>query len=531
MITVILAEDEALELAALERDIDYASLGMQVIATASDGKSALNLLKTHQPDILISDIVMPKLSGLELLRITKEQLPDTHVILISGHQRFDFAQIAIEYGVEGFLTKPLFPEQVYDILKNIAQKIQKRNRRRFEDDLYNRELEENLPLLREVFVRSLIEGTVQSNLESRLSYYRIALRNAPLSAMCILPEEHSDITKLSLRRCVTAFFEQENRPCCFANLAPENNSMLCVLYQCTGEDTADTVYDLADRLRLAVLTEGGFAVSIGTSPVGAGLPHISTCAANAKQALDYRFYMDEEDIISYSDIASQERLGSPQQIRQLFPSILEAIDKGDSDTLDRLCAKLYYEASICSLPPHHLRILFTELMSRIISSRCESDPTDSSQEDLSKLYTRMLRARTLTDMVSLIKQELDTAQERVGSYLSGRKEWLVRTIKDIIHAHYAEDLTIDAIAGQAFISTGYATRLFRQYTGESINSYLTQIRMNAAAELLKTPTASISDTATKVGYTNVPYFSSVFRKKFGYTPREWRDMHAGASEK
>ncbi len=531
MITVLLAEDESLELNALEYDIDYASVGMEVVGTASDGKAALALLQELKPDVLISDIVMPKQSGLELLRMAKSLQPDIFVVIISGHQRFEYAQSAIEYGVESFLTKPLFPEQVYEVLKNIAEKIRQRNRRRFEEAFYAKEREENLPLLREMFVRSLIEGTVQKNLKQRFAYYEIPLQDGSLSAMCLLPEERNDITKLSLRRCVTDFFQVQGRACCFSSLAPDHSAVLCVLFQCREGDTSDTIYDLAEKLRIAVLTDGGFAVCIGTGPIGASVADISACAAKALQALDYRFYMDSEQVISFQDISAREHTGSPQQLRQLFPSVLVAIDRGDGPALEALCGKLYDAAAACSLPPRHLKILFAELMSRIISSHYESDPDGSSQDDLSARYNRMLSAETLSDMVGLIKQELITTRESVDTYITGRKEWLVKTIKEIIHTHYAENLTIDSIARQAYISTGYATRLFRQYTGESINSYLVQTRMSIAADTLKDPSVSISETAARVGYTNIPYFSSVFRKKYGYTPREWRDMHAGASEK
>lgn len=531
MISVMIAEDESLELNALEKDIDYASLGMQVVGTACDGDTAFTLLQEQKPDILITDIVMPKRSGLELLRLAKKLRPDMYVIIISGHQRFDYARLAIEYGVESFLTKPLLPEQLYELLQNISTAIQQRNRRQFEEEFFAHELRDNLPLLREMFVHSLIEGTIPPDAEKRFSYYNIPLADAPLTALCLLPEEKNDIAMLSLRRCVTAFLEKEKRSYCFASLSPTKSEVLCVLLQCRDTDVANTICDLAERLRIAILTDSGFSVTIGTGSIGSGWQEIPSCAAAAKQALEYRFYLGTGQVIAFQDISAKEHVGSPYLIRQLFSPILTASEEGDTATLEQLCHKLYREASGCSLSPRHLQILFTELMSRIISSRYESDLGSIETNDISSLYTQMLSTETLEDMVNLIRQELITTKESVDNYITGREQWLVKKIKEFIKAHYSENLTIDGIARQIYISAGYATRLFRKHTGDSINSYIIQTRMNVAANILKNPSVSISEAAARTGYSNIAYFSSVFRKKFGYTPREWRDMHAGASNK
>lgn len=438
MITVVIAEDERLELNALENDIDYASLGMQVTGKACDGETALKLLKEFKPDILITDIVMPKLSGLELLRLAKELRPDMYVIIISGHQRFDYARLAIEHGVESFLTKPLLPEQLYGLLKNISLEIQQHNRRQFEEEFFAHELKDNLPLLREMFVRSLIEGTNPQDASKRFVYYNIPLADAPLTAMCLLPEEKNDITMLSLRRCVTAFFEAKDRGYCFASLSPTQSAVLCVLFQCHATDSPNTICDFAERLRIAVLTDSGFSVTIGTGSIGSGWTDIPSCAANAKQALEYRFYLGTGQVIAFQDISAEEHIGSPHLIRQLFSPILTASDEGDTATLEQLCDKLYHEASVCSLSPRHLQILFTELMSRIISSRYESDFDRLERDDVSSFYTRMLSTETLEDMVNQIRQELITTKKSVDKYITGREEWLVQKIKEIIKSNYSE---------------------------------------------------------------------------------------------
>lgn len=531
MITVVIVEDEILELNALKNDIDYASLGMQIVGTACDGETALALLREKTPDVLITDIVIPGLNGLELLRFAKELRPDMYAIIISGHQRFDYAQLAIKYGVERFLTKPLHSSQLWDLLQNISLSIQQHNRKQFEEEFFIHELNANMPLLRDMFVHSLIEGSSFPDISKRLAYYNITLADAPLAAMCLLADETSDITILSLRRSVVAFFENEGCGYCITSLSFAQTSVLCVLFQCQPADSAITIYDLAERLRIAVLTDSGFLVTIGTGCIGSGWTDIPSCVATAKQALEYRFYLGIGQVISFYDISAKEYIGSPHLIRQLFPLILAAANEGDSSVIEQLCSKLYHNASISALSPQHVRILFTELMSCIISSRSESGLDGLEKNDIFSLYTKLLSTETLEDMVSQIKQELITVKKSKDNYIIGREEWLVEKIKEIIKAQYAENLTIDTIARQVYISSGYATRLFRKHTGDSINNYIIQTRMAVAANILKDPSITISEAATKTGYSNIAYFSSVFRKTYSYTPREWRDMHAKTTKK
>ena len=103
---------------------------------------------------------------------------------------------------------------------------------------------------------------------------------------------------------------------------------------------------------------------------------------------------------------------------------------------------------------------------------------------------------------------------------------LVGRIKEIVAAGYSGSISCEDIAAQIFISSSYATRLFRKHTGDSINAYITRVRMNAALDILRDPTVSIGEVAARTGYNNIAYFSSVFRKTFDCTPREWRDSHA-----
>ena len=520
LIKIVIAEDEALEMEAMKNDVDYSSLGMEVAGTAYNGKNALELVKRILPDILITDIVMPKLSGLELAKRAKELRPDISIVLISGHQRFDYARQGIEYGVDGFLIKPLFPEHLYATLQEIAKKIQQRNRRRFDEEVYAEELRANLPVLRELFIGSVMTGALPEDVQKRFDYYGITLTDSSLSAMCLLPEEKSDASMLSLRRCVSSFFGAMDRNHCFAILSRIQNEPLCVLFQCGAEDGSSTLFDLAEQLRISILNDSGLAVTIGLGSCASGWKGIAECVTHAQRALEYRFYIGSGQVISFQDISSAVHYGSPNSLRSLFVPLLDAADRGDEDEVERLCAEMKREASGFNLSPESMRLLFSELVSRIFFSRYELGLGAND-------FCEAINADTLDGLIEHIKNELLSKNQSTGRYIAGREQWLVQRIKEEIGSHYAENPTIDDIAERIYISAGYAAKLFRKHTGESINSYMIRIRIQAAADILTDPSVNINEAAARTGYTNISYFSSVFRKHFNCTPREWRDLHAG----
>ncbi len=523
MIRVFIAEDEIVELNALKR-IDYKSVGMQIVGTATDGESAIEQIRQLKPDVLISDIVMPKKSGLDILRFAKDIQPDIYSILITAHHDFEYAHAAIKYGVDKFLAKPFLLTQLYNDLKEVSDLICTRRRIAFDQELFNREKEKYIPIFRENFVRSLIEGTTYHDINQRFAFYDIPAITPPVSALCVIADEHTDSSLLMLRRCVSALFQAENRACCYATLTPSHHAVLCVLFQCRADDNANTFYNLAEHLRVSALTTYGFHVCVGVGSLGNSLEDISTCASHALQALDYRFYLDSQAVVVFHDIVGEERTGSAQQLRQTFSSILLAIDKGDTNALEGCFTKLYRIASVSSMPIYQLRILLSELMLRIISHHYDFDQ-DSNYTLWMSVSNSIFAAETLTDIVDIVRNETTKLRTQAENTIAVRQEYLVHTIKKLIDSNYAQITGIDSITEQIGISSGYASRLFRQHTGESINGYLIHTRMVAAAKLLVNTPAGISQIAVQVGYANSPYFSSLFRKTYGCSPREWRERH------
>ena len=170
--TVILADDEAQILEGIHRGIDWDALGFEVIATASNGKELLERTETLRPDLVISDIKMPFLDGLQVAKMLHDNMMHVKIVLFSGWDDFEYAQLAIRYGVSEYILKPIDFQEMDTLLNKLHDELEEEFQQRSSRTRLEQLYQESLPLLQESFYTSLIEGRVQPNemekyLESR----------------------------------------------------------------------------------------------------------------------------------------------------------------------------------------------------------------------------------------------------------------------------------------------------------------------------------------------------------------------------
>ena len=192
MFKLLIADDEQIVIEGIKDSIDWHQYGIEVVGTAKNGTEALKLAKELKPDIIISDIKMPGLSGLELIEELKEFLPNVKVILISAYEEFDYAKQAISLGVNSYLSKPVKKAEVIDEVSKIKSQLE---RKLHEEEIakgLQQRFNENLPILREHFLNTLIRGTSVSDLETKLQTYHLELSPRKIGVMvCKMDHYHS----------------------------------------------------------------------------------------------------------------------------------------------------------------------------------------------------------------------------------------------------------------------------------------------------------------------------------------------------
>ncbi|MCL1795784.1 MAG: response regulator [Clostridia bacterium] len=523
MLKVLIADDEEKVCQLIRGLIPWDTLGFRVVGFAHDGVTALSMLREHMPDLLITDIRMPGLDGIQLIGEAKQFLPNLLSIIISGYRHFDYAHNAIKYGVEDYLLKPIQREELIQTLEKLRAVIKRAD-------------EAHPNPSAEAFVHDLFYGALtQDDLASErvLAKYSLRLRDAgPFFALMIKADLAGVPARDSVRRIaserITAVFKQVPliREMAVAQL-PEG---ACALIRVAPDDApalGDALLSARDKAELMRDLFPTLRVSIGISRPARKLQETAGLFAQAYAALETRLL----------NPASALSVGRPAPAIELSlrAIILADTQKQLQTALGTMQPTLYAaalragfsqmrDAASGNMPC--LRALLVE-MARL---HFEFLPIQATLKDLEEMTARLTDAwnasidigeteaafvRLLTDHM----QAVITAQQQV-------EQLPLRRAKAYIREHYDRPLTLEEVSNVAGFNPAYFSTLFKKETGEGFLEYLSSVRIGAAKRLLTDTADAIPAIAECTGYSDPKYFGRQFKKNTGLSPQEYRKMYS-----
>ena len=514
MIKIIIIDDEAIIRESLTRFIDWASIGVEVCGTASNGVTAMALILTHKPDIILTDIRMPSLDGLDLIRMIREQQLQAEVIFISAHSSFDYARQAISLGAFGYITKPINEEELLDMVKRCAQKIRS-----------NEQTSHILSSYQQTCLQK------RQLILSRLALHETTLTSEEEELLCDCPGFCSDFSWYTAIGIwydsgQTVFLSDE----LLAELCPDTPYTAHLLFSpepqvqlivlMSAERTPASLYRRAKEL-----TGADFFSTENTLTIlsDAHLWKHNFYYSYVENALTYAVHTVKGNtgIFSYCDTfhnisapasieAFKEHYYSGGLTKSTLPSMLQ-----------EFIAFFIKNNTIYDL--EYVKLHFIHLI-------------DSGVEALggSKLHSYLHQ-----DILSA--QKSITAQNHIGevyiaaynlffNLLSSLEEMdrkstsqLVRSSISYIRDHYAENITLTEISGHLYVSPTYFSKIFSQEMGRPFSRYLLEYRISKAIELLRDPNNKVSAIATDCGFSDVTYFSKAFKSVTGMSPHRYRN--------
>jgi two-component system response regulator YesN len=494
MYTVLLADDEKSILDALCDTIAWQQFGVDQVLRASDGRQALSIIRQQKVDLLITDILMPQMDGLTLIRILRREFPRLHCILLSGHGEFQYAKEAIRLNVENYLLKPLnrteLEETVEMALNNLYDGAERQ--RSWEDETL---FGDNL------LIRWLNNAISPEELGERASFLDLNLFLPQFCAVCI-QKKHDDIAirpfcqvlthKLKTRYEVSFLWDKKGRHVfilgghqldaefilsCFRELLPAY-PVISQTAVCVGE-IVSSASKLSVSYQSACRTLD--ALNLRTDDF---VTHVCPQGGTVRQDA---LYSRLERLFHIAD--SGERSLRTQEFLALLLSSASAEDA--YDLLSRALMQLFIQ----SFPEKR------EPRSRL-ENRLRMDNAHSSA-DWGELidFTYLLYQHTLNELSPVVQRAVNYIQE-----------------------NYAQQISIKEYCVLCKMSTPYFGHLFKTETGMFFNNYLNQCRMCAAIALLHDTELKISDIAEKCGFSSDSYFISCFKKQIGLSPIKFRAL-------
>jgi two-component system response regulator YesN len=530
---MIIADDEYNVREGLKEVVPWDELGIEIIGDAADGQEAFDLCLALKPDILLTDIRMPMMDGLEAAIKLKELADPVRLIIISGAQDFNYAKTALSLNADGYILKPIKLPELLETVRKVVDSISMERNRNEKDQQMKQQLLENMPVLREKFLANLTQGMYKSEQDvlNKLDFFGLPPVIDGLWVVAVLRideyekvierynEENKHLLSFSVNNILEEIIEQSHAGLTFCM---NENEYIIIFNQASHSDT----WRLAICQEMIDCINKYLRMSIS---VGVGSPVQKVYALNfsyqeALSAIEYRFYTGQNSVLQISDfIKNRDSLDYPK-LYEAENKLINAMKLGNQEEVSRIIGEIFDE--LCTdrnLPVDYVQSICVELINMAARALYELEENiHLIVTDYSTIFSDInskREAALLRDAMTAVFKQLTNYFAQKHTQKNNRT---IQKVKDLISQKYMENITVARLCEEVYLSPNYLSFIFKQETGESVIEYITKVRMEAAKELLKSKDLKILEVSEMVGYENSTYFSTVFKKYTGMYPQKYR---------
>lgn len=509
MLKLLIVDDEVFTLKMLQKILNWELLGIGEIETASDGKEALEKVSSFKPHIVITDIKMPHMTGITFIEEMKKRGNDPAFILISAHSDFEYTKKAIGLGCFEYLLKPIDEEELEGVVKKLISYVYKQ--------LEDKELSEKTKKQhkKHILNRYMKDGKLTLEVKKLLKVLEKDYKTYSLIRIQLIPETINAYDSMTTMQVVESNYMMEN----ISQLFKEYGNNLVFDYEedgwlvILGNVTEKQIYEALGRQRELFKTELNLEITLCFSKIQNRVLDLPKQYEHIGYLRQYSLYLEDQPILGEGYNCNLESW-QENELNHLKNTILEYIEQNNSQK---------------AIEGLHEMFLFSKNMNPIYLSRIY----EYSYELLIMIKNRQMN--TSLEEISYKSLEKITSMEKLEQFMlkamgvSVSKEENIKMSKlveegiQFLYHHYNTNISLEDICSELNISKNYFCHLFKKETGQNIWTYLTDIRMAKAKELLKRTDMKSYEIAYDIGYDNPSYFSKIFKKIHHCTPNEYRD--------
>jgi two-component system response regulator YesN len=565
MYKVFLVEDEIVVREGIRNNIPWDKTAYTLAGEAPDGEMALSSIRDIKPDILITDIKMPFMDGLSLSSIVKKTLPWIKIIILSGHDEFEYARKAISIGVEEYLLKPVSSQDMLEALNKIAARIDEEKEKRLGIEHLKKQVQSSEDILRERRLLDFVHGLIPAAEiveQSRELGLDLIARSYITALIAVLPppqksaEDHSRflsakviIKSITEKYSNVIFFQEDEKKyvmlikgagrevrdgeaaasCGTLDIheAPDSHGSY------SPESIEESAYSVARAIKYEVERNTEYQVAVGIGPAVERLGEINRSFYAA------HLIIDRQEALGLAQIADDRSISTgdiPNQMGQTgFFNIdgdpllarLKYASKKDVDSLVRDYTKLLEDS------PHDSLMLEYYLFGDIIVAA--SRIIEELGGDITHILPFSLNPYEVKEIINSreifyekIRALFNAVIEFREAQTGGRYHAVILKAKAYIDLNYGnQDISLHTVASHVGISPNHLSTVFSQETGENFIEYLTRVRIERAKHLLANTAMKSAGIAHETGFSDPHYFSFIFKKNTGLSPREYRSGRRG----
>jgi two-component system, response regulator YesN len=539
---LLIVDDEVEVRKGIINKVQWEELGYEIVAEGENGKEALELFEKTMPDVVLTDIKMPFMNGLELAAIVKEKYPTTRIIVMTGFDEFEYAHKAIKLNVSEYLLRPISAQELTDILTKVKNQMDEEIAEKENVEALREHYRKSIPILREKFLASLVTSAInKEEIEEKSRSYGLKLQGKSFMASIISPdknnpqnnqEENSELIKegaegegllkFAVLNIVEETLAKYNLGTAFLN--GENVVVITASNEVDRDAVSSNTLKALEEINRTVEKFLKAKVTIGVGNICEDISLVRHSYENALAALDYRIFMGKAKIIWIEDIepTSANKLVFDESKERALSS---SIKVGTIEETEGIIDKFFDEITSSKASFKDYQIYIMEMLTTILKAARDSSVDIDEIFGLNhNLFIELHGLRNIQEAQAWFK----SISKKIMNYIvQGRQDsykLVVDEAKDYVKKNYSEsDITINGVCNYLHISPTYFSFIFKKETKTTFINYLTNFRMDAAKELLRTTNLKTFEIADKVGYAEPNYFSYSFKKKFGVSPSEYRN--------
>ena len=536
MYKLIIVDDESEIRNGLIEIIDWETEGFVVVGEAENGLDALQLAETMPIDLVITDIRMPFMDGLQMAREIRKLQPMVSFIVLSGFDDFEYTRQAIQIKISDYVLKPVSSGELLPILRGMKAAMDERFAQHRDVRLLQERFSASLPILRDTLLTSLLHGRIgvqeamqyaaQYDLDIRGAGYIVAtLRICSVKNSDSELASHPDLLRLAV---INILGEMLTDPVNCRIFQYDGNICALFLLDSCDEKRYGEIVSLLDTARLTVARYLDCPLAIGVSKPCDRLEALSQAAAQAQSAMDFSTLFGDHTVLTITDVemekAGQKTAGKPDA-----RPLTNAVKTGDIDEARRQIHALLSEIRqrMATIPEYQVSV--SEVYMAIVNTAGEMgfnwvEKTGGKPWSLEAV----LLCKEIGETEAILAEMCRQLVEGIASNHTENGRRISREAIAYLREHYTEQtMSLERICGQLHISTAYFSTVFKRETKKTFHKYLTELRMDRAMTLLMNNSLKTAQIAEMVGMGEASYFSYSFKKHFGISPSSARKNAAG----
>ena len=551
MYKLMLVDDEVDVREGLLSEIDWEMHGFVVEGTAENGREAMELIDRLSPDVVLTDISMPFMDGLALSDWIRREHPAVRIVLLSGYDEFEYAQRAIKLDIDEYILKPFDAEQIVQVIKKVKERLDVEIARRKDMELLRKHYLTSLPVLRETFLISLLSRKLPiSQIVEKARGYELNLNGKQYVVSAVSLEQDPELagaeeamtpnssTSASEKGSLRVSGDIDLQLFAVWNIAEElwNGQKLgkAFIYQnhvvlltiSENEDAAAVLKGTLEALQDIVVQIERFlklTVTIGVGGPVKLLTDLKYGYEDALHALDYRVIQSTQRVIYIGDV--ERRFVNKLRFDELKEhELIRCMKVGSPREMQEVIHSLFDEMTHEGASYKDFQVYVLELLTAVLKAAKDAD---ADMEDIFGGSNLIFAQLQKLSSLSAAREWFETLCTKLMQHISSNRQHsykqLVQQAIDYTKANFGDsELSVNQVCGHLHISAGYFSGMFKKEVKHTFVSYLMNLRMEAAKELLLTTELKSFEIAEKVGFSEPNYFSFCFKKQVGISPKEYR---------